>query len=101
MNIPHLSGQAQEQRLVAKVDETPFAIGYPRDTGLPRLVKFWRSKWKYGGYITIALCHDCKDRHEAGGAAGERALKLWAERHDCQALPAQYEVDEDQKLFRH
>lgn len=101
MKVPHVPWTPEEKQLVTEVDEKAWVREYPGGrNGKTRGVWFQRMKWPWGGYITRTMCYHCHERHQAGGLAGERGLELWAERHDCKALPAQYEVDEDKRLFR-
>lgn len=99
LKVPHVPWTPAQTKQIDEVDENAWVYNVPID-GRHRSVQFQRTKWPFGGHITTATCQ-CRESHEAGGAAGERNLKLWAERHDCKAIPAQFEPDEDQKLFRH
>lgn len=101
--VPHLSYPQLPKHVLRAVDETPFTHTTEGRDGISRTFHYRRAAWRYGGYVTFAACGDCGQLHEAGGRAGEEALRLWQkQQHTCDRTEdATFDLDENEaQMFR-
>lgn len=93
MAVQHVPWEATETSSVQVVDGQFYVDGLEH-------IEFARKNWRGGGYEAFAVCKWCGADVKAGGRAGEEGILRWARGHQCSKPDAEFEVDEDKRLFR-